>query len=102
MEKHILKSDATISDRLLIGLHAHVKYSGYLKREMLEIEKMKKFQSMVIPSLFNYESMPGLTMELQEKLIRFKPQTVAQAQLIPGMTPAAISLLIFQVRIAEK
>ncbi|MCK4501188.1 hypothetical protein KAU11_11875, partial [Candidatus Babeliales bacterium] len=51
-----------------------------------------------IPAKFVYDDLPGLSVELQQKLKKTKPGTVAQAQLIPGMTPAAVSLLIFKLR----
>jgi tRNA uridine 5-carboxymethylaminomethyl modification enzyme len=53
---------------------------------------------MMIPAHFNYTAMPGLSKELQQKLTKHQPQTIAQAALIPGMTPAAISLLIFRIK----
>ena len=53
---------------------------------------------MHIPQAFNYHELPGLSKELQQKLTRHKPNTIAQAALIPGMTPAALSLLIFRVK----
>jgi tRNA uridine 5-carboxymethylaminomethyl modification enzyme len=46
----------------------------------------------------NYSKIPGLSVELQQKLLSYKPENIAQAQLIPGMTPAAISILIFQTK----
>ncbi len=91
-----------ISSRVLLGVHAEIKYSGYLQREIKEIEKAQKYQSLKIPVDFSYKKLPGLNLELQEKLTRFKPPSIAQAQLIPGMTPAAISLLIFQVKLANR
>jgi tRNA uridine 5-carboxymethylaminomethyl modification enzyme len=51
----------------------------------------------MIPENFNYMAIPGLSKELQQKLTKHKPQSIAHAALIPGMTPAAISLLIFRV-----
>ncbi|MCK4265255.1 tRNA uridine-5-carboxymethylaminomethyl(34) synthesis enzyme MnmG [Candidatus Babeliales bacterium] len=102
--KEILKQELNVdlSDRVLLGVHAEVKYAGYLAREKKEIEKAKRYREMILPSSLNYKTMQGLTLELREKLIKFKPKTIAQAQLIPGMTPAAISILIFQAKIEEK
>jgi tRNA uridine 5-carboxymethylaminomethyl modification enzyme len=52
----------------------------------------------LLPDTINFKDMPGLSKELQEKLNRYQPKTIAQAALIPGMTPAALSLLIFKTR----
>lgn len=89
---------ATISVRALQIIYAEVKYEEYLKREQKEVEKSHKYRELQIPSDLNLINLPGLSKELQEKLALHKPATVAQAMLIPGMTPAAISLLIFKCR----
>ncbi len=87
-----------LSSRALLCIHAHVKYDGYLRKELLEIEKYNRYQELEISENLNFKKMSGLTRELQEKLGHYKPKTIAQAQRIPGMTPAALSILIFQMR----
>ena len=87
-----------LSDRNIQTVYAEIRYEPYLQREELEIKKREKYKTLKIPSNFNYKNMPGLSIELQEKLIRYKPANIAQASLIPGITPAAISLLIFKTR----
>ena len=87
-----------LSDRLIQNIFADVKYYDYLDREHKEIERAKKYRQMVIPKGFSFKNQPGLSNELQEKLIRYNPKNIAQAGLIPGMTPAAISLLIFKIK----
>ncbi len=87
-----------ISERALNTIHAEILYGPYIKREEKEIEKTLHFQHLAIPDTFEYSIVPGLSIELQQKLTKCKPATIAQAQLIQGMTPAAISLLIFKVR----
>ncbi|HZW60781.1 MAG TPA: hypothetical protein VFF04_01005 [Candidatus Babeliales bacterium] len=87
-----------VSDRAVQTIHAEIRYEPYIKRELHEAEKTEQYRNLVIPDNFNYRAMPGLSRELQEKLIRHKPGTIAQAALIQGMTPAALSLLIFKVR----
>ena len=62
------------------------------------LKLIKMYQDMNIPAQLSYDGLPGLTRELQNKLAHFRPQSIAQAQLIPGITPAAISILIFQTR----
>lgn len=90
--------EMVISARALLCIHAEVRYEGYIAKEQLEVEKAQKYQDMNIPAQLSYDGLPGLTRELQNKLAHFRPQSIAQAQLIPGITPAAISILIFQTR----
>lgn len=87
-----------LTDRVLNTIYAEIKYFEYIKRETREIEKSEKFKNLTIPPTFSYKGLPGLSRELQEKLTRYAPATIAQAALIQGMTPAGISLLIFQIR----
>ncbi|MBX9830734.1 hypothetical protein K2X40_02170 [Candidatus Babeliales bacterium] len=61
-------------------------------------KKALRYQSLEIPVALDFRKISGLNGEMQEKLLRYQPKNIAQAQLIPGMTPAAISLLIFSVR----
>lgn len=91
-------SEADLSSRLLQIIFAEIKYEEYLKREQKEVEKAGKYKNLIIPATIDYTNIPGLSKELQEKLIKHQPGTLAQALLIPGMTPAAISLLIFKCR----
>ena len=95
-------SKERVSPRALLAIHAEIRYDGYLDKERKEVEKTKKFNILTIPSNFNYKNIPGLSREMQEKLEYHKPKTIAQAQLIPAMTPAAISLLIFHIRTSKK
>jgi tRNA uridine 5-carboxymethylaminomethyl modification enzyme len=88
-----------ISSRALLCIHAQIKYDGYIQKEKNEAAKTIKYQNLKIPNNIVYAQMPGLSVELQQKLNQYKPKTIAQAQLIPGMTPAAISILIFQSRV---
>jgi tRNA uridine 5-carboxymethylaminomethyl modification enzyme len=87
-----------LSSRTLFCIHAEIRYDGYIEKEKQESEKIIRFQNLQIPDEIVYSKMPGLSVELQQKLNHYKPKTIAQAQLIPGMTPAALSVLIFQSR----
>ena len=90
--------DQDLSSRLLQIIFAEIKYEAYLEREQKEVAKAEKYKNLVIPAQTDFGNIPGLSKELQEKLIRHQPDTIAQALLIPGMTPAAVSLLIFKCR----
>ena len=70
------------------------KYAGYLQRQRDEIARQQRNESASIPDAFDYAQVRGLSAEVRQKLERVRPQTVGQAQRIPGMTPAAISLLL--------
>lgn len=87
-----------LSERSIANIHAEIRYEPYLKREEKETEKVLYYQSLEFPTDFVFTNMPGLSKELQQKLIKNKPRNIAQASLIQGMTPAALSLLIFKVR----
>jgi len=87
-----------LSSRALENIYAEIKYSEYIKREQKEIEKFQKFRDLDIPKDLSFNSISGLSKELQEKLNKYKPKNIAEAALIRGMTPAAISLLIFRSR----
>ncbi|HSW77113.1 MAG TPA: tRNA uridine-5-carboxymethylaminomethyl(34) synthesis enzyme MnmG [Candidatus Saccharimonadales bacterium] len=90
-----------ISSRNALSLFSHVKYKNYIKRELAEIEKNNKYKDMPLPHQDLIKDAPGISTELKQKLLRHKPATIGQAGLIPGMTPAAIALLILLVRKPE-
>lgn len=96
--KLIELTGGTLPERTLQTVWADIRYEPYLKREEKEIEKTKQYQTMVLPAQLDFTAMPGLSTELKQKLIKHAPKTIAQAMLIPGMTPAAISLLIFKTK----
>jgi tRNA uridine 5-carboxymethylaminomethyl modification enzyme len=87
-----------LSDRQINTIHAEIRYEPYLLREEREVQKFEQYKTLKIPLTLVIVDMPGLSKELQEKLKRYQPATIAHASLIPGMTPAALSLLIFKIR----
>lgn len=87
-----------LSDRALQTIYAEVRYEPYIAREQKEIDKQQIYKELIIPATLDYIDMPGLSKELQQKLTRNRPNTISQAALVPGITPAALSLLIFKVR----
>jgi tRNA uridine 5-carboxymethylaminomethyl modification enzyme len=84
------------------AVESRVKYEGYIQRQIVEAEKMKKWERRGIPTEFNFRSIPGLTREIVEKLERIRPQTFGQAQRISGITPAALSLLRIYIEKKER
>jgi tRNA uridine 5-carboxymethylaminomethyl modification enzyme len=98
----IHQQDSSLPSRVKEYILAEILYKPYYQRELLEIKKMEEHQNLKIDDSFSYHSIPGLSIELQQKLTKFKPGSIAQASLIQGMTPAAISLLIFKIRELQK
>ncbi len=90
-----------VSPRNALSILSHVKYKDYIKRELAEIEKSQKFAHLPLPSEEVIANAPGLSTEVKQKIKRHKPSTIAQATLISGMTPAAVSLLILLARKPE-
>jgi tRNA uridine 5-carboxymethylaminomethyl modification enzyme len=85
-----------------VQLEVDVKYDGYIKRELMNVKKLEKIDSIKIPEEFDYSSINGLSNEIREKLERFKPYTLGQAARISGVTPAAISLLMVKLHLKWK
>jgi tRNA uridine 5-carboxymethylaminomethyl modification enzyme len=81
----------------VVSLETVIKYEGYLKQQDREVEKLRKAESKRLPPDMNYAGMAGLSREIVEKLTRIQPQSIAQASRIPGITPAAISILLFHL-----
>jgi tRNA uridine 5-carboxymethylaminomethyl modification enzyme len=77
----------------LKSVETEIKYEGYLLQQQRAMERMKKSEQRSIPGWFDYRSVSGLSREMQEKLIHVQPRTLAQASRIPGVTPAAVSLV---------
>ena len=78
------------------------KYAGYLERQRVEIERQQRQETTAIPDGFDYVQVRGLSAEITQKLAQVRPLTVGQAQRIPGMTPAAISLLLVHLERARR
>ncbi|KTC98604.1 tRNA uridine-5-carboxymethylaminomethyl(34) synthesis enzyme MnmG [Legionella erythra] len=74
------------------------KYAGYIERQQMEIERLRKHENTQLPADFDYSQVTGLSTEVMQKLIRIKPITLAQAGRISGVTPAALSLLLIHLK----
>ena len=88
----------TPDNDIVFDIETNQRYSGYIKRQMDEIEKMKKNRNAHIPSNFDYTNVKGLSAEITQKLSKVEPKTLAQAWRIPGITPAAISALMVYLK----
>ena len=78
-----------------------IKYSGYIERQQEEVARHIKHEARVIPAALEYENIKGLSTEVRQKLQDHKPETIGQAARIPGVTPAAISLLLIHLKKRE-
>ncbi|MGC2605706.1 MAG: tRNA uridine-5-carboxymethylaminomethyl(34) synthesis enzyme MnmG, partial [Silvibacterium sp.] len=83
----------------LKSVETEIKYAGYLDQQKKSIEKLKKAEQRAIPEWFNYHTVSGLSREMQEKLTRVRPSTIGQASRIPGVTPAALTLVNVYIEI---
>jgi len=83
---------------LIEQIDIQAKYSGYLNRQQAEIDKSIRLAEMSIPEGFDYQQVLGFSNEVKQKLSELKPQTVSQAARIPGVTPAAVSLLLVHLK----
>ena len=78
----------------LISVETEFKYEGYLKRQNQQVEKSKRNEGQRIPDNVDFASLPGLSVEVVERLTRVRPETLGQASRIPGVTPAAVSIIL--------
>ncbi len=83
-------SDVKVAEQVDV----QVRYAGYLTRQAGEVERNQRNEDTAIPAGFDYTPVQGLSAELREKLQKVLPESIGQASRIPGMTPAAISLLL--------
>jgi tRNA uridine 5-carboxymethylaminomethyl modification enzyme len=83
----------------LKSVETEIKYAGYLDQQQRAIDRLKKAEQRRIPDWFDYRAVSGLSHEMQEKLGKVVPQTIGQASRIPGVTPAAVSLINVYIEI---
>jgi tRNA uridine 5-carboxymethylaminomethyl modification enzyme len=86
----------------LKSIETEIKYAGYLDQQQRAIERLKKAEQRRIPGWFDYGAVSGLSREMQEKLGKVVPQTLGQASRIPGVTPAAVSLIHVYIEIQAR
>jgi len=93
---------ATAVKNELKAIETEIKYSGYLEQQTKSIERLKKAEQRAIPDWFDYGKVSGLSREMNEKLSRVRPRTLGQASRIPGVTPAAVSLINVYIEIQAR
>jgi tRNA uridine 5-carboxymethylaminomethyl modification enzyme len=81
------------------AVETEIKFAGYLEQQKKSIEKLKAAEALAIPAWLDYSAISGLSREMREILERVRPVTIGQASRIPGVTPAALSLVHVSIRI---
>jgi tRNA uridine 5-carboxymethylaminomethyl modification enzyme len=79
-------------------LEIDVKYEGYVRRQAQMIDRFKRLEDTVIPQWVDYSTVKGLSTEVRERLASVRPRSLGQAARMPGITPAAISLIAFHLK----
>lgn len=90
--------DPNLSDEVSDQVEVQIKYEGYIDRQKVDIAKARKLEDTLIPDKIDYERVIGLSNEVRQKLTDHRPSSIAQASRIPGLTPAAISLLLIHLK----
>jgi tRNA uridine 5-carboxymethylaminomethyl modification enzyme len=86
----------------LKSIETEIKYEGYLLQQQRAMERLKRSEQHLIPEWFDYHSVSGLSREMQEKLSHVRPRSIGQASRIPGVTPAAVSLVNVYIEIQSR
>jgi tRNA uridine 5-carboxymethylaminomethyl modification enzyme len=95
-------SSDNLSPKVSRQVEIEIKYEGYIKRQLKEIEKFKDLEKIKIPANFDFSNVHGLSNELKEKLVAVRPVSLGQASRIDGITPAAISVLMIAIKASKK
>lgn len=89
---------SSVPEAVAEQVEIHHKYAGYIDRQYQDIERLRKHENTQIPAHFDYQAISGLSTEVIQKLIHIRPATLGQAGRISGVTPAAMSLLLIQLK----
>src|SRR5208283_868565 len=92
------RADERLAEQVEQQVCVQAKYSGYLKRQSLEIDRQQRHEELELPADIDYAEVDGLSNEARQYLRAVRPQTLGQAARIPGLTPAAVSLLLVHLR----
>ncbi|MGO8857720.1 MAG: tRNA uridine-5-carboxymethylaminomethyl(34) synthesis enzyme MnmG [Steroidobacteraceae bacterium] len=92
------RSDERLTEQVSLQIEVQAKYSGYLKRQTDEIERQRRNEELRLPVDIDYADVGGLSNEVRQRLRDVRPATLGQAARIPGLTPAAVSLLLVHLK----
>ena len=93
-----LKGDAIANEAAAEQVEIEAKYSGYIERQQEDVNRLRAYENTIIPEDFDYSQVEGLSNEVKQKLTAARPQTLARAARISGITPAAISLVLVYLK----
>ncbi len=93
-----LKGEAIANEAAAEQVEIEAKYSGYIERQQEDVNRLRAYENTLIPDDFDYSQVEGLSNEVKQKLIAARPQTLARASRISGITPAAISLVLVYLK----
>ncbi len=94
-------ADQRIAGQLELELTVRARYAGYIERQQAEIERTREHESAPLPGSIDYANVKGLSNEARQRLAEVRPLTLGQAARVPGVTPAAISLLLIHMKRAR-
>lgn len=89
---------AVVDQKVAEQVEIQAKYQGYIERQQAEVARDGLNENMLLPAIFDYKTVRGLSIEVQQKLNQYKPENLGQASRISGITPAAISLLLVHLK----
>jgi tRNA uridine 5-carboxymethylaminomethyl modification enzyme len=90
--------DDRIPEQLILELTVRARYAGYIERQLAEVARTREQEQTALPAQLDYAGVTGLSSEVRQKLSETRPATVGQASRVPGVTPAAISLLLVHLK----
>ncbi|MBS1831536.1 MAG: tRNA uridine-5-carboxymethylaminomethyl(34) synthesis enzyme MnmG, partial [Acidobacteria bacterium] len=98
--------ESQLGDRAIGGVlttvETETKYDGYIQQQIRQMARLKESEGRLIPATFDYRGVPGLSTEVVQKLERVRPESLGQAQRIPGVTPAAIAVIDCYLSISQR
>jgi tRNA uridine 5-carboxymethylaminomethyl modification enzyme len=92
------RGDERLAEQVKLQIDVQAKYSGYLERQHDEIERQRRHEDLRLPEHIDYAEVGGLSNEVRQRLREVRPETLGQAARIPGLTPAAVSLLLVHLK----
>tara|TARA_B000000565_G_scaffold116436_1_gene87806 strand:- start:2224 stop:4089 length:1866 start_codon:yes stop_codon:yes gene_type:complete len=96
--KNLPAAEEAVPPNVIDEIEASVKYEGYIKRQKTDIERLQRNENTPIPKNIDYKNVVGLSNEVKQKLSEAQPESIARASRLPGITPAAISLLMVHIK----
>ena len=90
--------DERLVEQVPLALEVEARYAGYVERQREEIERQRRFEDTVLPAWLDFSAVRGLSNEVRQRLLEHRPATLGQAARIPGVTPAAVSLLLVHLK----